>query len=336
MGLVPGILPGPTSLDEGEQRFFKTWGKVPIERGKDAVQILEGICAGEISTLILLGEDPLSLIPDRGLVERALATSPNVIALDKFVSSNLKKYATVVLPVPALGERQGSHINIEGRISPLSKIISSDFPTRCEWEIALELADQLSVRMDFTNLEGIWEQIQSLCPQYASVNFAAIENSTDGILPTGDSTLSDSDSFGNAANNLHVDITGVGKDNYSHRLVAQRPMYDGNLWQKQCDGLKNFFPDTKTIYINHAELTKLGISSGANVEVVKMQDGVATKKISLVVQADAGIPNKVAVMKFSPTANGDSVCSLIDSSLVVNDVLIQGISSQQLESAEGS
>ena len=72
MGLAPGLLPGRVRRADGAAWFSQAWPTVPDSDGLDAIGILQAAADGKIDTLVLLGADPLSDVPDRRLAERAL------------------------------------------------------------------------------------------------------------------------------------------------------------------------------------------------------------------------------------------------------------------------
>ena len=66
--------------------------------------------------LVLLGADPLTDFPDRDLATRGLAGARTVIAVDRFLTASAAD-ADVVLASAGFGEVDGTHTNIEGRVS---------------------------------------------------------------------------------------------------------------------------------------------------------------------------------------------------------------------------
>lgn len=343
MGLVPGALPGRNVMETGEKKCLEVWGKLKNEKGMNAPEILKAISRGKISTLILLGEDPLGSSVDSRLIENVLNSSnkPKLIALDKFMTPTLSSYADVIFPVAALGEREGSHTNLEGRISPLNKIISPNSSVRCEWEIAQELSRHLGVDMGFENLSGIWEEIQSVSPLHEGISFSDIQNSEDGIVPDQKANQAEGSASFIKSILLEKDFAqgGIAKDNYAHRLVVRRPMYDGSVWQTNCESFEPYFSNPSVIKLHPEELTRLGIQKGSSVEVSHTKGTI--KPIILIAEEDASLMPGVAAMDFSSsTLNVDSTKShppdsshpppsamLIDSELTVNDVVIKNIGS---------
>jgi NADH-quinone oxidoreductase subunit G len=65
MGLAPGLLPGRATLASGKSRLADRWQAVPGKAGMDTRGILQAAADGRITTLVLLGADPLQDFPDR-------------------------------------------------------------------------------------------------------------------------------------------------------------------------------------------------------------------------------------------------------------------------------
>ena len=81
-------------------------------------QILESAANGEIDVLFLLGTDPLSDYRDPDLAKKALETTHTVIAVDLFVNPSVYQ-SDIIFPAAAFLESNGSHTNVEGRVTPI-------------------------------------------------------------------------------------------------------------------------------------------------------------------------------------------------------------------------
>ena len=106
LGLSPGLLPGRVSLEDGADWFAGHWGKVPTDHGLDTAGMLEAAAAGELSTLVLLGADPLSDFPDRALATRALERVEFLVSIDTVLNAS-SMLADVVLAAAGYAERAG-------------------------------------------------------------------------------------------------------------------------------------------------------------------------------------------------------------------------------------
>ncbi|MGA2530017.1 MAG: NADH-quinone oxidoreductase subunit NuoG [Acidimicrobiales bacterium] len=183
LGCTPGLLPGRVSLKEGGAYFAALWGAVPAEEGLDTAGMLEAAAAGELSTLVLLGADPLSDFPDRALAKRALERVEFIVAIDTILNAS-SMLADVVLPAAGYAERAGTTTNIEGRVSRLAAKVVPPGVARADWVIATELADRLGQDLGFESLDGIWAEVERVAPVYSgcTLESLAAKSAADGIV----------------------------------------------------------------------------------------------------------------------------------------------------------
>jgi NADH-quinone oxidoreductase subunit G len=183
LGCAPGLLPGRVSLLEGGAWFADKWGAVPDRSGLDTAGMLEAAAAGELSTLVLLGADPLSDFPDRALAKRALERVDFLVAIDTVLNAS-SMLADVVLPAAGYAERGGTTTNIEGRVSRLAAKVVPPGVARADWVIATELADRLGNDLGFESLDGIWVEIERVAPLYSACSLEALAaaSAADGIV----------------------------------------------------------------------------------------------------------------------------------------------------------
>ncbi|MEZ5342913.1 MAG: NADH-quinone oxidoreductase subunit NuoG [Acidimicrobiales bacterium] len=144
MGLTPGFLPGGRKLGSSPSG----WPTEPADVGLDAEGILRAAADGELSTLVLLGADPLADYPDRDLVIRAFDAVDTILAVDTFLTESSSR-ASVVLPAAMFGETDGSFMNLEGRVPPLRAQVTAPGQARADWMIAVEVADALGADLGF-------------------------------------------------------------------------------------------------------------------------------------------------------------------------------------------
>jgi NADH-quinone oxidoreductase subunit G len=183
LGCAPGLLPGRVSLEEGRAFFAGEWGSVPQTRGLDTAAMLQAAASGELSTLVLLGADPLSDFPDRDLATRALEQVEFLVSVDTVLNAS-SMLAEVVLPAAGFAERGGTTTNIEGRVSRLAAKVVPPGVARADWVIATELADRLGAALDFESLDGIWSEIERVAPAFSGCTSGALAalGAADGIV----------------------------------------------------------------------------------------------------------------------------------------------------------
>jgi NADH-quinone oxidoreductase subunit G len=165
MGLAPGLAPGRSLLETRREALSTRWGTLPAKRGRDATAILAAAAAGELRTLVLLGADPLTDFPDRGLAERALDGAEFVLSIAT-VSDPSSRRADVVLPAAGADERGGTVTNCEGRVTRVAQKVVAPGVAWPDWTIASELATRLGGDLGFGSTDEIWKEIVELAPAY--------------------------------------------------------------------------------------------------------------------------------------------------------------------------
>ena len=180
-GLAPGLLPGRVSLDDGQEWFSRFWSTVPAETGRDTAGILAAAAEGQIDTLILLGADPLGDFPDRELAARGVAGARTVIAVDTLPSASTLA-ADIVLPAAGFTEVDGTHTNIEGRLSVVNQKVTAPGTARPDWMIAAELAFRLGADLQLTSVDDIWDEISEISVRHQGITVEQLAAETDGIV----------------------------------------------------------------------------------------------------------------------------------------------------------
>jgi NADH-quinone oxidoreductase subunit G len=173
MGLAPGLLPGRVGLEEGRDWFTPRWGALPTQAGRDTTRILEAAVEGEISTLVLLGADPLSDFPDRSLARAALEQCRHVIFVGTHPNPS-SGLAHVVLPVAGDAERGGTTTSLEGRVTRLAAKVVPPGVAWPAWSVAAELARRLGVSFDYEGVDEISDEIAEVAPAYRGIDAAVV------------------------------------------------------------------------------------------------------------------------------------------------------------------
>ena len=140
-------------VTRGNVRGAITAGLAP-RTGAGTAEILRAAADGKIGTLVLLGADPASDVPDADLVRRGLAGARSIIAVDTFLNDSSTK-ASVVLPAAAFAEKSGTTTNIEGRVTRVSQKVTPRGTARADWMIAAELATYLDLDLGIGSLADV-------------------------------------------------------------------------------------------------------------------------------------------------------------------------------------
>jgi NADH-quinone oxidoreductase subunit G len=185
MGLSPGMLPGRVSLASGRGWFAQAWGGAPEGPGLDAAGILQGAAEGRITALVLVGADPVSDFPDRGLARRALSVVPFLVAVDAFPTASTEG-AQVVLPVALAGEKRGTTTNLEGRVQRVTRKVTPPGSVMEDWRVAVELALRFGSELDLEAVDEVTDEIARLAPSHRGVDSRLLRRTLDGVtVPLG-------------------------------------------------------------------------------------------------------------------------------------------------------
>ena len=322
-GLAPGLLPGRTTLNSAGAWYGAAWGGVPEHAGADAAGILVAAAAGRIDVLVLLGADPLADFPDRELARRALERVGTVVAVDVFGTASVG-CADVVLPAVTFGERSGTHVNIEGRATAVTRQVTPPSQCRRDWEIAAELALRLDLDLGISSPEEAWAELADLSPLHAGAGWDEVRAHLDGVLlPVAGNGAAMS---GPGADGVRPSALGVDDvrlpaapvvpfDRYSYRLVADRKLYDRGTVVANCPSLASFARPGR-LRLNPRDFERLGCGPD---ELLRVSSPAGA--ISVAIAADDRVPPAVAALAVN--SGGADPGELIDIDAAVCEVRVE-------------
>jgi len=146
-------------------RLLGATGATP---GSRLPEIAAGIAGGSVTSLIVLGENPLHC----GLTETDLSKLSSLVVID-ILPNGATKFATVVLPGSASAEKRGSMVNVNGRLQRLNRALSAPGEARDDWETLSDLIKALGGE-GASSLEDLFKQMASETPALAGLNFGKI------------------------------------------------------------------------------------------------------------------------------------------------------------------
>ncbi len=306
MGMSPGLLPGRTTLAAGREGFAETWPNIADTAGLGTADILAAAANGNIDVLVLLGCDPLQDCFDPDLVSAALDKTAMVVALDLFATDSVAR-ASVVLPATAFTESDGSHTNIEGRITAINQAVTPPGTARPDWMIAAELAQRLGSDLGIEEPADVWRELAPLSAVHGDISTDAIEAGPDGMLLTATGRVA----FEAPTESLVPEPV----DAYALRLVTARRMYDQGTLVQHSAHLAGF-AGTAEVRVSAYDFDRLGVRDGDKVRVV-----APTGSLHIPVAVDAGVPRGVAVVDYN--RSGADVRGLLDPTATSIDVRVE-------------
>ena len=179
MGIAPDRLPGNQPLCDGraQQRLQDLWGKkLPSTRGLEAEDILQSV-----SGLIVLADDPPSVLPMGQRAMAALGKIEFLVVLDAFVTPTVR-IAHAVLPIASSAETEGTLTNMEGRVQRLRVATDPHGEARTGWQVLAELCARFDVNVSYASATDVLREIGQAAPRYARTEQRASDDGWGGRL----------------------------------------------------------------------------------------------------------------------------------------------------------
>jgi NADH-quinone oxidoreductase subunit G len=143
-------------------------GVTTTNPGSRLAEIAAGIASGKITSLVVLGENPLHC----SLSETDLSKLSSLVTLDILPNESLR-FSKVVLPGSASAEKRGSMVNINGRLQRLNRALTAPGHARDDWEILSDLLKGMGAE-GASSLEDLFKQMAAATPALSGLNFGKI------------------------------------------------------------------------------------------------------------------------------------------------------------------
>ncbi len=243
MGLAPDLLPGRVAA---------------ARPGKGTREIMEGLDAGEIRGLVLVGADPLRDMPDPRIAVDALGAAEYVVAIDLFHNDS-NNHADVILPAAGFAEKEGTITNVEGRVQKVNRLRPAPGSARPDWSIIDDIASRMDSALGLASAETIAKEVSETLPLYSGVTHDYLEwEARDGVMVPidGDQPF----------DHIPVVLDGPAAPGAEFTLHRARTMYDDGVRLRHCPSLHRLAPGA-IARINPSDAPGLGVKAGAWVKV---------------------------------------------------------------------
>ena len=178
LGGLPNVYPGYQRVDnkEVQGKFEKAWGrKLSGEVGLTHTEIFDGILAGDIKAMYMVGENPVLTEADAKHARKALEELDFLVSQDIFLTES-GQYADVVLPAASFAEKDGTFTNTERRVQRVRQVIPPLGDSKPDWWITSQIARAMGEGgFDFESPEEIMEEISQVSPIYGGITYKRIE-----------------------------------------------------------------------------------------------------------------------------------------------------------------
>ena len=183
MGAIPDRLPGFQHVENGELRakFESAYGaKLDPKKGWHLSAMFEAMERGELTTLYVLGENPIDSEADRHRAVKLMSGLEFLVVQDLFYTKTAE-LAHVVLPGSAgWCETEGTVTSSERRVQRVRAAVPLPEGVRDDMEIIYELARRFGRDWGKPVAESIWNELRSLSPMHAGMSYKRLEE-LDGI-----------------------------------------------------------------------------------------------------------------------------------------------------------
>jgi NADH-quinone oxidoreductase subunit G len=242
----------------------------PGETGLDAPGIARAAADGEISTLYLLGADPMRTHPDGALWDQAMERATAVIAHASLMSDTLRKHATVIFPAEAGAEKEGTLVHPDGRLQRLRAAIGHPEEVRPEWQVIAELAKRAGHDPGVLVSAQATAQLVDAVPFYAGLDLEAIGGG--GTRWPERDEASSLPAPGTSAPYELEDPPAISSPNGALRLGTFRSIWASK--EVEASPALAFLTPHQAVELAPADAQRLGLTNGESVTVTSNGSGV--------------------------------------------------------------
>lgn len=320
VGCLPMSYPGyiPVTDDANRKKVAAIWD-IPYEAlsgkvGLTTVEIMQAAHAGKVKGLYIMGENPMLTDPNLNHAKEALQRLEFLVVQDIFPTET-SAYADVILPGVSFGEKNGTFVNSDRRVSRVRKAVNPPGEARQDWEVIWELAKQMHHPMKpYTDESDIFDEIAAVVPIMAGMSFERIER--EGLqwpCPTRDHPGTGTlflDRFNTPSGRaiLHpvdyVPQTEQPDADYPFLLNTGRILYQyHSCTMSRRNKALTDYANRAYLLMHPDDVIKLGLKNGARVKVASRQGEITTRlKVS-----DEVLPGEL----FMPFHYGESPVNVL-------------------------
>ena len=188
VGCTPNRLPGGSALfDDAQRALVETaWGAtLPTRRNRGVADMLQAAAAGDIKTMLVVGDSPNFVNGILGDGLAALRQLDFLAAVDTFLSP-VAQVADVVLPRSVFAEKDGTFTNLERRIQRVRPAITMrNNDARPEGWVFAQLADRLGIAgITYDDPAAVMDEIAAVTPHYRGVSYDRLARESALVMQT--------------------------------------------------------------------------------------------------------------------------------------------------------
>jgi ferredoxin-nitrate reductase len=187
-GGLSHLLPGYRHISDpsARARVEDAWGlpadTISPQPGRAALEIFEGLAAGEVRAVWIICTNPAASMPDLDVVEKALRQADLVIVQDAYHPTETTRFADILLPAAQWPEKDGVMTNSERRLTYLPKLTEPPGEALPDTEILIRFAHEMGWKdaFDYASAADIFDEFTALTAgtvcDYAGVSHARLRS----------------------------------------------------------------------------------------------------------------------------------------------------------------
>ncbi len=287
MGGLPNVYPGYQAVTDPAVRnkFQNAWqAKLSDRVGLTIPDMMNGLLAGTLKCLYILGENSVVSDPNTHHVMHALKSAEFLIVQDIFLTETAR-LAHVVLPGACWAEKDGTFTNTERKVQRVRKAVEPPKGAVPDWLIISELGARLGLSMKYKSPSEIFDELASLSPIFGGITYDRLESG--GIqwpCPSQDhpgTPFLHNGRFTRGRGLFHVidfrPPEELPYDEYPFLLTTGRRYahYHTRTMTGRCPALDKEFPEPRA-QIHRLDAQRLGVKDGDLVKVASRRGSVIT------------------------------------------------------------
>jgi assimilatory nitrate reductase catalytic subunit len=171
VGGLANMLAAHMELGHAEHRrivqSFWNSPRIAATQGHKAVDMFQAVADGRIKAVWIMATNPVDSMPEANNVAAALAACPFVVVSDVMRHTDTTRYAHVLLPSAAWGEKDGTVTNSERRISRQRAFLPLPGEAKPDWWQMAEVGRRMGFAEAFA-----WESASEIFAEYARLTGA--------------------------------------------------------------------------------------------------------------------------------------------------------------------
>jgi anaerobic selenocysteine-containing dehydrogenase len=169
-GYLAHQLPGYRQVSNPEHRaeVEAHWriapGTIQAQPGAHATAMFEGLAAGTIKAIWIIGTNPLASMPNLALAEQALRRAELVVVQDAYSNGETLRFADVILPAAQWAEQHGSFTASDRHITLLNQAVAPPGDALPDWQLVQMVAQHMGYgkELPYTNASQIYDEFRQL------------------------------------------------------------------------------------------------------------------------------------------------------------------------------